>query len=145
MKRILTAALFVAATAFSASAKDDINARAIASFNQAFKDAKNVVWTETANTTQVAFDWNNQHIKVFYNADGEQSAILKTVSIEQMPTMVQLKVQNYAKDYIVTDAMELNSTNDGLSYYVSLKSDKRDMIVKLNSSGDASVIKKTKK
>ena len=94
--------------------------------------------------SQVSFNWNNQHMKVFYNEDGELSAILKSVEIAQMPALVQMKVDDYSKDYQVTDAMELNSSSDGLSYYVSLKNDKKEMIVKLLSNGEASVIKRTK-
>ena len=145
MKRILTAAMFIIATAFTASASDDINTKAIENFNQAFKNATNITWTQAENMSQVSFDWNNQHLKVFYNEEGELSAILKSVQIAQMPALVQMKVNDYAKDYQVTEAMELNSSNDGLSYYVSLKNDKKEMIVKLLSNGDASVIKKIKK
>jgi len=119
---------------------EETNAKAMSNLKKEYKNARNIEWKVTTQYTKAAFTWNGQHLEVFYNKDGETIAESKFINTNELPLKAQQFINKKYADYTITEAVEFNSEESGLCYYVSLNKDKSDskQILKITPDGTAS-------
>lgn len=134
------AAVAITATSF-AKGPETANAKAQKSLIEEFKDAKEIDWATKGALTEATFEWNGQKLQAFYTQDGDQVALSRQVSVDQLPVKVLRAIKGKYSDYKTTEAIEFNSTDTGLSYYVSLEKNNKKTILNVSTDGLVSVFK----
>lgn len=143
MKKFFIAATMMVAIATSAFAGATAeNLKAIKTFKTEFKDAKNVSWKVGEGYVKASFEWNGIQMESFYNEDGEAIATSRPIDINVLPVAAIKTLNNKYADYQTTEAVEFDSVQDGVSYYVSKVKDNTKVILRISSTGDVSVFKK---
>jgi hypothetical protein len=156
-KLFITAAI---ATLFSASVFADGNKKATNSvnvsssvtsqFNANFADAKNVTWIVNKNFQKAEFIMNGVKTTAFYNLQGEFVALTENVSAAAIPAKTKLEIANLYKGYEVNEVIvvqnntDLNPDADETAYFVDLRSDSKEVLVKINQDLHTEVYKEIK-
>jgi len=134
------AAVAITATSF-AKGPETANAKAQKSLTEEFKDAKQVDWSTKGSFTEASFEWNGQKLQAFYTQDGEQVALSRKLSVDQLPVKALHAIKSRYSDYTTTEAIEFNSADAGLSYYVSMEKGNKKTILNISPDGLVSVFK----
>lgn len=134
------AAVAITATSF-AKGPETANAKAQRNLLEEFKDAKEIDWSSKGTLTEASFEWNGQKLQAFYTQDGEQVALSREIPVAQLPVKALRAVKNKYSDYKTTEAIEFNSADAGLSYYVSLEKGNKKTILNVSPDGLVSVFK----
>jgi len=153
---IATAALF-SVTVFAADGGKKANDNtATASyyvqqeFAADFSGAQNVVWTVNKNVQKAEFVIDGVKKTAFYNLSGDYLGLTQTVSYQAIPAKSQKMIAEQYKGYtpvsvIVYQANEaVNSDIDATSYFVDLKNDNHEALVRVTSSGNLDFFKQVK-
>ncbi|RFM30441.1 hypothetical protein DXN05_05655 [Deminuibacter soli] len=127
----------------AAFADGKVNAKALNHFKTNFKNAEGVEWKNNADYTRASFTWNNQHMEVFYDENGEILASSRAITLKELPINAQAKLDGKYSEYTATEAIELNSEKDGMSYYVSLVKDNTKLVLQIATDGSMSIFKKS--
>jgi hypothetical protein len=135
-----TAAFAIAVSAFAKS-PETANWAAAKHLANEFKDVKNVTWSKQANLSEASFEWNGQKLHAFYNESGDQVALSREISEDRLPLRAIEAIRAKYSDYKAVEAIEFNSTETGLSYYVSMLKDNRKVILNVTPEGSVSVFK----
>ncbi|MDP9047866.1 MAG: hypothetical protein M3N14_07000 [Bacteroidota bacterium] len=161
MKKIFltfaTAALF-SVTAFAAGGgkKATETTTATASytvtqeFNADFSGAQSVVWTVDKNCQKADFIIDGVKKTAFYNLAGDFLGTTQIVGYNAIPAKSQQLIAENYKDYnasgvIVFQAnVSVNDTIDPTSYFVDLKSDKHEVLVRVTSTGGVDFFEQVK-
>ena len=106
-----------------------ISPQAIIEFKKTFKDAVNIEWSQLGDLSRVRFNYNNETVYAFYNEEGERISMGRTISIRQLPLPLQIQFQNRFTDYTVLEVFEIYNDN-GMSFYISVKSSNKKIILK---------------
>ena len=156
-KLFITAAI---ATLFSASvfadgtkkAKTEVNVSysVLNQFNADFADATNVVWTVNGNFQKADFVTDNSKKTAFYNLQGEFVALTQDVDARAIPATAQKEIAENYKGYSVSEVIvvqnntELNTDADETAYFVDLKSDTKEVLVKITPEAHIQYYKSVK-
>jgi|SRR5471030_1669785 len=152
MKKIFltfaTAALFsVSAFAATGGGKKANEASTHVSYNiqqqfaTEFADAQNIIWTVNRNCQKAEFTIDGVKRTAFYNLSGDFLGTTQTIGYNAIPAKSQKEIANKYKGYeaqgvIVYQANELlNDSIDPTSYFVDLKSDNHEVLVRVTQSG----------
>jgi hypothetical protein len=138
---LLTAAALAIATGAFAKSFDTKCTAAQKQLAMEFKDAKNITWSNVGNLTEASFDWNGQQLHGFYNSDGDQVALSREISVSNLPLKAIQAIQDKYSGYTTKEAIEMNSVEAGLSYYVSMENSGKKVILNVSSDGVVSVFK----
>jgi len=158
MKKIfITAAI---ATLFSASVfadgtkkdKTDVNVSytVLNQFNADFADASNVVWTVNGSFQKADFIADNVKKTAFYNLTGEFVALTQDVDAKAIPAKALKEINEDYKGYNVNEVIviqnntELNPDADETAYFVDLKSDTKEVLVKITPEAHIAFYKQVK-
>jgi len=133
------AGVFIFSSAFANG--EETNTRAISNLKRDYKNAKNIEWKVTSQYTKASFTWNNQYLEVFYNKDGETIAESKYINANNLPLKAQQFINKKYADYTMTEAVEFNSEESGLCYYVTLNKDTSKQILKITPDGTVSIFR----
>ena len=141
---ITTAAI---ATLFSASVFADgtkkssttvnVSNRVLNSFYSDFADAKTVNWTVNRNFQKADFVANDIKMTAFYNLQGQFVALTQDVDARAIPAQAQKEIADDYKGYTVNEVIviqnntELNPDADETAYFVDLKSDTKEVLVRI--------------
>jgi len=132
----------IAATCISASAfanGETENEKAASNLKKEFANAKNVEWKVTSDYIKATFSWNGQQLEVFYNNAGETIAQSRIIDKSSLPLKAQQFIGKKYPDYKITEAIEYNNEETGVSFYVSLTKDSAKQILRISTQGDVSV------
>jgi hypothetical protein len=121
----------------------DIAPAAITSFKQSFKNASNSQWAVLGDLYRVKFNYNDQLLYAFYNEQGEQLCIGRTISPQQLPPVLQARLSSYSPEYEIVDAFEISNASD-MNYYVTIVNHNNKIILKSSGILNWSVYSKTK-
>ena len=142
-KLFITAAI---ATMFSASVFADGTKKAntanvsytvLNQFSADFADASNVNWTVNKNFQKADFIANGIKMTAFYNLQGDFVALTTDVDARAIPVTAQKEIAEKYKGYNVNEVIvvqnntELNPDADETAYFVDLKSDTKEVLVKI--------------
>jgi len=119
-------------------------------FNADFADAKNVTWTVNKNFQKADFILNDAKMTAFYNFQGDFVAVTQNVDAKAIPAKAQKEIAEDYKGYAVNEVIvvqnntELNSAADETAYFVDLKNDTKEVLVKITPSAHIEFYKQVK-
>jgi len=150
-----TAILF-SVTAFAAggtktfiTGEENVSYQALNRFASTFKGAKNAAWTITANCQKVTFTLGDAQLTAFYNFSGDYLGTTQDVAYNVIPADAQKTIAaNYA-GYTVGEVIKYQNFDGdaGLpssAYFVDLKKDKSEILVKVTPDENVTYFKKVK-
>jgi len=156
-KLFITAAI---ATLFSASvfadgtkkAKTEVNVSytVLNQFTADFADASNVVWTVNGSFQKADFISGDVKKTAFYNLQGQFVALTQDVDARAIPAKAQKEITEDYKGYTVNEVIviqnntELNPDADETAYFVDLKSDTKEVLVKITPEAHIEFYKQVK-
>ena len=156
-KLFITAAI---ATLFSASvfadgtkkdkAEVNVSYTVLNQFNADFADAANVVWTVNGNFQKADFVSNNVKKTAFYNLKGEFVALTQDVDAKAIPATALNEINEKYKGYnvnaviVIQNNTDLNPDADETAYFVDLKSDAKEVLVKITPEAHIQFYKEVK-
>jgi len=119
-------------------------------FNADFADAQSVTWTVTKNAQKADFVENGVHRTAFYNLAGEFLGVTQVVGYNAIPAKSQKLIAEEYKGYAPASVIiyqantEVNDNIDPTSYFVDLKSDAHELLVRVTSTGNLDLFKQVK-
>ena len=155
-KLFITAAI---ATMFSASVFADGTKKAhtvtvsyavATQFNNDFANATNISWTVNKNFQKADFIYGGIKMAAFYNLQGEFVAVTQDADVKAIPAAAQKEIADQYAGYAVKEVIviqnntELNPDADETAYFVDLKSDTKEVLVKLTQEAHVEFYKEIK-
>jgi hypothetical protein len=119
-------------------------------FSADFADAKNVVWTVNKNFQKADFINEGVTMTAFYNLQGEFVALTTNTDAKAIPAKTKQEIDEKYKGYgvnqviVIQNNTELNPDADETAYFVDLKSDTKEILVKITSDAHTEFYKQVK-
>ena len=123
---------------------------ALHGFTVDFADAKEVNWTVTKNCQKATFTIDGVKKTAFYNLSGEFVALTQDVDAKAIPAKALKEINEDYKGYNVNEVIviqnntELNPDADETAYFVDLKSDTKEVLVKITPEAHIAFYKQVK-
>lgn len=144
MKKImLTLAIAISSLPVFAG-EENINRKVLDAFRQDFATATQVEWTTGANYFRAAFVYNNKHVFVYYNTEGEMLGMTRYISSMDLPMSLQSSLRNEYNSYWISDLFEV-AKHETTTYYITLENADCKMILKSVGGGEWETYKTSKK
>ncbi|MGZ3763930.1 MAG: hypothetical protein ACXVB0_17255 [Mucilaginibacter sp.] len=156
-KLFITAAI---ATMFSASVFADgtkktntavnVSYTVLNQFSADFADAKNVTWTVNKNFQKADFVNEGVKMTAFYNLQGDFVALTTDVDAKAIPAKAKKEIAEKYKGYAVNEVIvlqsntELNPDADETAYFVDLKNDTKEVLVRITPTAHIEFYKQVK-
>lgn len=170
MKKLFITAILFSSLALGVFAsdggkkKDNTNSSAVSytvlnQFTYDFKDAKDVTWTINGNCQKAAFTLGSEKMTAFYSLSGEYLGVTRNVAYKTIPAAAQKDIATQYAEYKVGEVIELqpkqtlsaapdnllsNYNDDSKVYFIDLKNDKEEILVRVTSSSDVYFFKQVK-
>jgi hypothetical protein len=159
---ILFSSLSVSVFADGGKKKDNSNSEAVSynvlnQFSYDFKDAKETVWTVNGNCQKADFSMAGSKMTAFYSLSGEYLGTTRYVSFKNVPAAAQKEIGSEYATYKVGEVVELeprqltqttdlssSSLSDTKVYFVDLKNEKEEILVRVTPSADVYFFKQVK-
>ncbi|MDI3318600.1 hypothetical protein [Pinibacter soli] len=141
-KLLILAALFISFSSFSYAI--NVNQKILNSFKKDFSTAINVQWKALEETVyQAEFSYNGELFNAYYNEDGELIGSARFINKGNMPLLISKSLQEKYGNFLIRTAIEYNNGNE-TSYFITMVSQCKSVIVQASPSGSLSVVKKFK-
>lgn len=146
MKKIIVMAFMLSTFAVSAFATDNtgVNEKALSAFSKSFKYAENVKWEIQSNLYKATFNSGGKVMFAYYNAEGEQLALSRNISLEQLPLALATELTSKFDNSWLTELFEV-SVNGETSYYATIENATHTITLKADGTGGWSTLSKEKK
>ena len=135
MKPILIAVALLAGT-FTKSVAAEVPAvqpTVLKSFKTTFTNATEVGWSTTKDLYKADFALNGRYVTAYFREDGTMQALVRHISADNLPLILQNALKNNHKGDWVTDVLEVTSDN-GVQYYVTLENADAQVVLKSSSA-----------
>ena len=118
-------------------------------FASTFSDATDVTWTVTSNTQKATFRSNGIKMTAFYSITGEYLGLTQDVAYSTIAEKAKKEIAAQYAGYDVNEVIKLetNGANTNFAetvYFVDLKSDAAEVLVRVNQSNDVYFFQKVK-
>ena len=137
---------------------NEVSYQAKEEFYRDFNNMTATKWERTANYDKATFTKDGQVMTAYYDADAKLVGTVSDKTFADLPAkaqkLIDSKYQGYSKESVLLfDDNELNKTDmivynqkfeDADNYFVELKKDNKEIILKVNVSGDVSFFKQLK-
>lgn len=153
MKKMIMAVVFFTCSFYTAvmagspgdDKKDNVTQAAKAVFKKQFPEAQFAVWTTVNrfNIYLVRFVYSNQPLIAYIDYEGTIVATARAVVKESLPITVNQVLKKEFSRFVVKEIMEL-VLNDELNYLFFLEDEKARVLIKVNTNGVASEIRREK-
>ncbi len=127
-----------------ASAVEPVTEKAEKTFNQLFKDADNVRWTNTGNTYEAFFTSDGIKSRATIDAKGNLIQTIRYYGENNLPSNVLYAIKKEYKGKEVFGVTEVANKN-GVNYRIVLQADKSYTHINANSIGDTELVAKYKR
>ncbi|EHQ30749.1 hypothetical protein [Mucilaginibacter paludis] len=169
MKKIFITAILFSSLSVGAFAsdggkkKDNTNSEAVSytvlnQFAYDFKDAKEVVWTVNGNCQKAEFTLGSKKLTAFYSLAGDYLGVTRPVTYKNVPLAAQKEINSTYSTYKVGEVIELQPktsessdllarssySDDSKVYFVDLKSEKEEILVRVTPAADVYFFKQVK-
>jgi len=168
MKKIFITAILFSSLSFSVFAdgakKDNTNAEAISytvlnQFSYDFKDATDISWKVDGNCQKAEFVLEGKKLTAFYTLTGEYLGVTHAVAFKNVPAAAQKEINAQYVGYKVGEVIELQPkatsssalnaygssfTDDSKVYFVDLKNEKEEILVRVTTNADVYFFKQVK-
>jgi len=104
-------------------------------FNSDYNNAKNVVWTVTANVQKVDFTIDNVKKTAFYNLQGEYLGLTQYVDYKEISVKAKNEIAEKYSNYLVNQVIKLQ-TDDAIIYFVDLKNEANEILVRVTPTSN---------
>jgi hypothetical protein len=118
--------------------------KGVENFVKTFPQATGVAYEVKHEFTEVSFTWNNINLLAFYDMEGNLIGTSRAVEIKDLPLSYMLNIKREYAGYVITDAIEFDNADSGLSYYVTVVGPEKSYVLHLDADGTISVFKKMK-
>jgi hypothetical protein len=137
---ILAFALLVTASSFAA----DVNDKVLKNFKETFTTAENVRWQEYKEFFSVSFMQSGIRTTVNYDKKGNMIGSLRYYEPHMLPLNI---INQLKKDYPKRSLFGVTEISYGsdINYYVKLQDEKTWITVKVDPTGENSVVEKFNK
>jgi hypothetical protein len=144
MKKIIMT-LAIALGSFGAFAADEnVNKKVLDAFHNDFAAVAQVEWTAGNNYYRAAFIYNNKHVFVYYNTEGEMLGMTRYISSMDLPMSLQSSLKNNYGAYWISDLFEV-AKHETTTYYLTVENADSKVILKSAGGGDWETYKTSKK
>jgi hypothetical protein len=144
MKKIILTLAIGLSTLCSFANEGAVSTKVLDAFNHEFSSAKEVVWTEGSNFYKASFVFNEQHVSAFFSAEGELVAVTRYISSLDLPLNLQTSLKKDYNSYWISDLFEM-SNNDATSYYITVESADKKIVLKSTNGEGWTVYQKNSK
>lgn len=148
MKKLLLSiatVLMMSVGAFAANNDDGTtNELAVRSFKKDFATATNVVWEQKDSFTKATFSLDGRILFAYYNNNGDLQAVVRNILSDQLPINLLTTLRNNYNDCWISDLFEVAS-NDETSYYVTLETSDKKIVLRSQGANQWEVYSKIKK
>lgn len=141
---ILAAAIFLSTNVFATESNPNVNAKVLATFNQVFKDAKDVHWVNTAKYVEASFVNGSVKTKAFIDSNGKLLQTIRYYKEEGLPAQLLYNLKQEYNNHIVWGITEVSS-DKGTLYNITLKDKKNWYHIKMNAESQMELVKKYKR
>lgn len=136
MKKIIYLAVLLTSLAATAAPRPEISDKILKAFNETFTSAENVTWEEFDNKNcQANFKMNEVIVKVMYDDNGDLLQTMRYYTEVNLPPNIIVKLKKRYPGKEIFAVTEISSEND-LSYHITLKDEKNWYIVKSDYLGN---------
>jgi hypothetical protein len=144
-KKVSIIAVMVITIVSSAFAGDNtLDFKGAAAFSKSFPQASEVTYTVKKEFTEVNFTWHNLKLQAFFDRQGNYIGVSREISVKDLPLSYVLNINKEYKDFDITEAIEFDHSENGLSYYVTVVKEDRKYVLNVATDGSISVFKKMK-
>jgi hypothetical protein len=147
MKKILLSiatVLMIGASAFASGNDGVTNQMAVRNFKKDFATATNIIWEQKDALTKATFTLNGQIMFAYYNTNGDLQAVVRNITSDQLPINLLASLKSEYNDCWITDLFEMAS-NDETTYYVTLETSEKKIVLRSSGSGAWEVYSKERK
>jgi len=146
MKKVSIIAIMVITIVSSVFAGDNnaLDFKGADAFKKLYPHATKVAYEVKKNYTQVNFSWNNINLQAFFDKEGNLIGTSRNIAVNDLPLSYVRNINNDYDGYTITEAIEFDHAQNGLSYYVSVTNGERSYVLNVASDGSISVFKKMK-
>jgi len=145
-KKVSIIALMVITIVSSAFAGDNnaLDFKGADAFKKLYPHATKVVYEVKKDYTQVRFSWNNIDLQAFFDKQGNLIGTSRNIAVNDLPLAYVLEINREYDGYTITEAIEFDHAQNGMSYYVSVTKGERSYVLNVATDGTISVFKKMK-
>ena len=144
-KRVTIIAAMVITIASSAFAGDNtLDFKGADAFKKSFPQATEISYTVKKEFTEVNFTWHNLKLQAFFDRQGNYIGLSREISVKDLPLSYVIGINRQYKDFDITEAIEFDHSENGLSYYVTVVKHDRKYVLNVATDGSISVFKKMK-
>jgi len=141
----IAAVLLMGLSVFAAKNDErDINQSVVKSFHSEFTNAKNIKWEQKTGYVKVEFTLNEQVLFAYYDNEGKLTAIVRNIVSDQLPISLLTSLKKEYTGYWISELFELAS-DDQTTYYVTLESADKKIVLRSNGVDSWDVYSKTRK
>jgi len=146
MKKVTIIALMVITIASSAFAGDNnaLDFKGADAFKKSFPQASEVSFTVKKDFTEVNFTWHSLKLQAFFDRQGNYIGLSREISVKDLPLSYIMNINKEYKGFDITEAIEFDHSENGLSYYVTVIKEDRKYVLNVATDGSISVFKKMK-
>jgi hypothetical protein len=145
MKKLIVACcVFAAVTAKATGRLPEVNQKILKSFTETFTYAEDVVWQEDNHMYQANFWQGGINIRARYDDDGNLLETIRYYFEKQLPPLVLAKIKKKYAGKGIFGVTEI-STDEYISYFVTLQDDKNWYTVKSDNYGNLQETERFKK
>lgn len=118
-------------------------------FDEQFSDAANVVWAVTPNCQKATFVQDGTQKTAFYSLQGEYIGVTENVSYGAISAKAQKEIAAKYNGYSVDSVIKLttndaNSGFDQVVYFVDVKNDAKEILLRVTPSAGVYFFKEVK-
>ena len=113
-------------------------------FKKSFPQATEVSYTVKKDFTEVNFTWHSLKLQAFFDRTGNYIGLSREISVKDLPLSYVININKEYKGFDITEAIEFDHSENGLSYYVTVIKEDRKYVLNVATDGSISVFKKMK-
>lgn len=119
-------------------------------FTADFSDAQDVTWTVTGDFQKADFAINGEKMSAFYKFNGEYMGLTHRLDVTAIPAKTMKLINEQYQGYTVGEVIvyqtneALNPDLDPVSYFVDLKKDNSELLLRVTSTADIEFFKQIK-
>jgi hypothetical protein len=114
-------------------------------FNNDFARAQNVSWKVNANFQKATFTIDDVKMSAFYNLQGEYMGLTQAVQFKALPTKAKKEIGQKYEGYFVQEVIKLDADDDSTVYFVDLKKDNDEFLVRVTPNANVYFFQQVKK
>lgn len=141
MKNLILSAAVLFTVVISANAANTYpeNQKVITTFNQIFKNATNVVWSQPGEYYEASFTSYAIKTRALLDARGNLVQTIRYYKEDRLPANVLYHVKKAYPQKDIWGITEVSNSN-GVNYRIVLKDDKKYTNINANTAGDTEVV-----